>query len=159
MFNFFFPGSGKGDLGIGPILDALRTPTYRNGWGGWMPFTWNPESELIDFNKYIDGGKLTSLPIIQIILARGTDQLKDLLRITDSWDFERVIPMHLDAPVIAGPKEFKEALRWVDDGRNEVRFCDEDVAFLRSAEEGILNFSVFPTKYGVLRGRDGECGS
>ena len=158
LFNFFFPGSGKGDLGIGPIIDALRTPTYRNGWGGWMPFTWNSESELIDFKKYIDGGKLTSLPIIQIILARGTDQVKELLRITDSWDFERVIPMHLDAPVVAGPKEFKEALRWVEEGRNEVRFCDEDVAFLRSAEEGILNFSVFKTNYGVLRGRDGECG-
>jgi L-ascorbate metabolism protein UlaG (beta-lactamase superfamily) len=123
-----------------------------------MPFTWNPESEVVDFDKYIDGGKLTSLPIIQIILARGTDQIKDLLQVTDAWDFERVIPMHLDAPVVAGPKELREALKWVDVGRNLVRFCDEDVKFLRSAEEGILNFSVYKTPYGVLRGRDGDCG-
>jgi len=34
LFNFFFPGSGVGNLGPGPILQALGTPT--NKYGGWM---------------------------------------------------------------------------------------------------------------------------
>ena len=31
LFNFFFPGSGIADLGVQPILQALKTP-----WMGWM---------------------------------------------------------------------------------------------------------------------------
>ena len=42
--------------------------------------------------------------------------------------------------------------------RNEVRACDEDVQFLRKAEEGVLNFSVYRSELGTLRGATGECG-
>ena len=36
--NFFFPGSAKGDLGLGPLL---RLGKFEYGWGGWKPFVWN----------------------------------------------------------------------------------------------------------------------
>lgn len=34
LFNFFFPGSGTANLGLGPIGEALRTPLNPYGWGG-----------------------------------------------------------------------------------------------------------------------------
>lgn len=40
LFDFFFPGSGRGNLGPGPIFEALKTPNYKDGWGGWKPFSW-----------------------------------------------------------------------------------------------------------------------
>ena len=151
LFNFFFPGSGKGDLGPLPIFEALKTPQYKNGWGGWMPFTWG-DDEMKDFETFSAQGKPTVLPIIQIILSRGPDEVKRWLDVVTQWDFKSVIPAHLDAPLAIGPSEFKQPFDFVYSGKNNVRFCDEDVEFLRKAEEGPLSFSVYKSNLGVLRG-------
>lgn len=155
LFNFFFPGSGRGDLGPGPIADALTTPFYKDGWGGWKPFSWGVD-EIQDFETFSDNGKPTILPIIQIILSRGPEEVQRWLNVITKWNFKRVVPMHLDAPLAIGPNEFEDAFRFIKSGKNEVRFCDEDVEFLRKAEEGPLNFSVYKTSLGPLRGK--PCG-
>ena len=155
LFDFFFPGSGRGNLGPGPIVEALKTPTYKDGWGGWKPFSWG-DDEVRDFEKFSAGGKPTVLPIIQIILARGPEEVKRWLGVVTKWNFKRVVPMHLDAPLALNPAEFEEAFEFVQNGRNEVRFCDEDVQFLRAAENGPLNFSVYKSPLGTLRGE--PCG-
>eukprot|EP00977_Amphora_coffeiformis_P004202 scaffold875_cov185-Amphora_coffeaeformis.AAC.17 len=157
LFNFFFPGSGTADLGLGPIFKALQTPRNPYGWGGWKPFSWKDTEEL-DFARYSNDGKPTILPILQIILARGPDQVQEWLSVVTKWDFTTVVPAHLDAPLPLTPTEFAAAFAFVETGKNEVRFCDEDVAFLRAAEEGPLNFSVFDSPLGVLRGKNGKCG-
>ncbi len=151
LFNFFFPGSGKGDLGPSPIIEAFKTPQYKYGWGGWMPFTWG-EDEMKDFQTFSAEGRPTVLPIIQIILSRGPEEVRRWLKVVTAWDFKTIIPAHLDAPLAIGPSEFGQAFDFVKLGKNEVRFCDEDVEFLRKAEEGPLNFSVYKSSLGVLRG-------
>jgi hypothetical protein len=160
LFNFFFPGAGRADLGIVPILQALSTPTNPYGWGGWKPFSWDDEaSERKDFASFSANGKPTILPIIQIILARGPDALSAWVNTIRQWDFVRVIPQHLDAPLKINPKQFAKTFDFIQNpGSNAVRFCDEDVRFLRAAEEGLLSFSVYKTPYGTLRGKDGPCG-
>jgi hypothetical protein len=84
--------------------------------------------------------------------------VNEWVNVVTSWDFDTVIPAHLDAPLKVKPAEFATAFEFAKTGRNEVRFCDEDVAFLRAAEEGFLSFSVFDSPMGALRGRDGKCG-
>ncbi|EJK71110.1 hypothetical protein THAOC_07481, partial [Thalassiosira oceanica] len=158
LFNFFFPGSGRGDLGPGPILEALKTPGYKDGWGGWRPFSWG-DDEARDFETFSAGGKATVLPIIQIILSRDPGELRRWIEIVERWDFSRIVPMHLDAPLAVKPKELRSAFRFLAEGEtatNRVRFCDEDVEFLRKAEEGPLSFSVYKTPLGALRGE--PCG-
>lgn len=157
LFNFFFPGSGTGNLGLGPIVDALTTPGYKDGWGGWKPFSWK-ESEVKDFEVFSAGGKPTVLPIIQIILSRGPKEVSEWLAKVTQWKFVRVIPAHLDSPLAIGPKEFAKVFDFVKLGRNKVRFCDQDVSFLRRAEEDFIGFSVYPTKLGVLRGEPCDLG-
>ncbi len=185
MCRCFSSRSFQGDLGIGPLLKL--DGSYPYGWGGWLPFSWRG-TEGKAFETFSQGGKPTVLPIIQIILARGSDggaARQWVEKITGSggsvgsgssgssgsegggssessasgggggWNFERVVPQHLNAPLVIGPKEFREAFAFAFNGRNDVRFCDEDVKFLRSAEEGFLSFSVFDSKLGVLRGKEG----
>ena len=70
------------------------------------------------------------------------------------WDFERIVPAHFDAPIKAGPKELAAAFDFLKTGRNEVRFCDEDVAFLREALDGLPpDLALFDTPLGSLRGK------
>jgi hypothetical protein len=152
LFNFFFPGAAVADLGVKPLL-ALRP--YKYGWGGWLPFAWkSEEAELKAFEAYKNNGKPTVFPIIQIILSRGNSgqALQEWVDKVKKWKFERVVPAHLDSPIAMGPSEFVETFAFLQKGRNEVRFCDEDVFFLRKAEESFLNFSVFKSKLGTLRG-------
>ena len=75
------------------------------------------------------------------------------------WDFERVVPAHLDAPIALGPAQFAEPFDFARDGGNEVRFCDEDVALLREAEKGPLSFSVGTTALGPLTGAECALGN
>ena len=71
------------------------------------------------------------------------------------WDFEHVEPQHLNAPLSnIGPKEFAETFQFARDKVSKVRFCDEDVKFLREAEEGVLSFSVCKSELGGLRGQN-----
>ena len=108
---------------------------YKDGWGGWKPFTWG-EGELKDFETFSAQGKPTVLPIIQIILSRGPEEVQRWLDVISKWDFKQVVPAHLDAKLNIGPDEFRQAFEFTRSGKNEVRFCDEDVQFLRKAEEG-----------------------
>ena len=151
LFNFFIPGATQADIGLGPLrrLDA----SFPFGWGGWQPFTWR-ESEEASFTKYSANGKPTLLPIIQIILNRGVGDgsLRAWVKKVQRWPFERVVPAHLDAPLAIGPTQFAEPFDFARNGGNEVRFCDEDVALLREAENGPLAFSVSRTSAGPLTG-------
>ena len=156
LFNFFIPGATTADVGLAPLKRLGRFPF---GWCGWQPFTWRPADERASFDRYSGGGKLTLLPIIQIILNRGVadGSLKDWVDRVTKWNFDTVVPAHLDAPLRAGPADFAKPFDFAKDGGNVARFCDEDVALLREAERGPLSFSVAKTTTGPLTG-DPTCG-
>ncbi len=154
LFNFFIPlNSANVDLGIKPLL-ALD-PSYKYGWGGWMPFSWSPQAELESFQAYSAGGLPTVYTIVQIILSRGNSGQKTLEWVdkVKEWPFQRVIPAHLDAPLNIGPKEFSATYDFIRKGKNEVRYCNNDVRVLQEAEKGPLNFSVYKSKLGLLQGQ------
>mmetsp|Transcript_11781 Transcript_11781/g.29853 ORF Transcript_11781/g.29853 Transcript_11781/m.29853 type:complete len:468 (-) Transcript_11781:93-1496(-) len=154
LFNFFIPlNSADVDLGIKPLL-ALD-PSYEYGWGGWMPFSWNQKAELESFQAYSANGAPTVYTIVQIILSRGNSGEATLEWVdkVKQWPFKRVIPAHLDAPLNIGPKEFSTTYDFIRNGKNQVRYCNNDVKVLQKAEEGPLNFSVYPSKLGLLQGQ------
>jgi len=157
LFNFFFPGAAAVDLGAGPLLESrLFSRPYRYGWGGWQPLAWKgDDSELRSFEAYIGNGKPTVYTIVQIILARGNsgEALRQWVDTVSQWDFTKIVPAHLDAPLSVGPAQFRETFDYARKGLNEVRYCDEDVKLLRDLENGILSFSVYDSTLGPLRGR------
>ena len=154
LFNFFFPSSANVDLGLKPLLRL--DPSYKYGWGGWMPFEWiSEEKEIQTFDAYKQNGLPTIFPIVQIILSRGNSGQETLRWVNKvkQWPFTRIIPQHLNAPIAISPKEFEDVFSFINEGRNIVRFCDDDVKFLREAEEGFLNFSVYKSNLGTLQGK------
>jgi hypothetical protein len=88
LFDFFFPGSRRRDLGPGPILGALKTPTYQNDWEGWQPpLTWGPD-EVKDVETFSAAGKPT-VPF--------NEEVKWWLRVVTKWNFRRVVQYTNDA--------------------------------------------------------------
>jgi hypothetical protein len=67
------------------------------------------------------------------------------------WDFQRVIPCHLDAPVSAGPRQFRQAFSFLEKypaiGENfsEGRpLPKEDFGLLREIDELLNRGSITP---------------
>jgi len=154
--NFFMPGSLVTLDNAKWLSAAPKSPMPELGWGGVLPFTWR-ESTPRAFDAFRDDGKPVVVPIIQIIYSRAPEAASRWLDTVTSWDFERVVPAHFDAPIAAGPAELAAAFDFLKTGKNEVRFCDEDVSFLREALDGLPpNLALFDTPLGPLRGKD--CG-
>ena len=151
--NFFMPGSLVTLENDVWLAAAPKSPMPELGWGGALPFTWR-ESTHKAFEYFSADGKPVVAPIIQIILSRAPEASKAWIDTVTSWDFERVVPAHFDAPIAAGPAEFRATFDFIAKGKNEVRFCDEDVLFLREALEGLPpDLALFDTPLGSLRGR------
>ena len=97
---------------------------------------------------------------MQIILARGVGDgsLRAWVDKVTRWNFDTVVPAHLDAPLRAGPAEFAAPFDFAQNGESRTRFCDEDIALLREAEKGPLAFSVNKAAVGPLRGERCDLG-
>lgn len=150
--NFFQPGSLYALDNAEWIAAAPKTPMPELGWGGVLPFAWR-DSTPRAFDAFTAGGKPTIAPIIQVIFSRAPEAARAWADKVASWDFERVVPAHFDAPIAAGPAELKETFTFLYKGTNEVRACDEDVQFLREALDGLPpDLALFDTPLGPLRG-------
>lgn len=150
--NFFMPGSLVALPDEVWLAAAPKSPMPELGWAGVLPFTWKASTSEA-FRRFSAGGKPVVAPIIQIIMSRAPEATQRWVDTVGGWGFERVIPAHFDAPLAVGPREFKEAYSFLKKGRNEVRFCDEDVAFVRGALEGLPpDLALYPTPLGPLRG-------
>ena len=124
------------------------------------PWTWHDgNADLKNFQAISKGGAMFCPPILtKLILDRepkGTLEWVD--RVTKRFDFQRVIPCHLNNNIKAGPKEFYEAF---DPLRSDPktgniksqRALAEDLALLQKASDLLTEFGVV----GVSEVCDGE---
>jgi len=151
LANFVFPGTGIFNFKFYP-----ETPMPELGWGGASPFTWKP-SWTQSFEALSDKGKPTVSPIVQIPISLGEETTERWVDSVTQWNFERVVPAHFDAPLAIGPTEFAKVFDFIRNRRNTVRFCDEDVTWLREVFDSlppsiIALDSLNRTKFGPLRG-------
>lgn len=95
-----------------------------------------------------------------LLLSRGTFVNLRMRRLISGYahvSLLQVVPCHFDPLLKLKPAEFREAFSFVDRGDNVVRSCDEDIAFLREALDGLPpNLALFPSLLGPLRGQ--PCG-
>jgi len=118
--------------------------------GALYPWTWHDnDADLANFNVISQNGKLFCPPILtKLILDREPNKTLDWVRrITDRFDFDHIIPGHLNNYVQAGPKEFSQAFDVLRSNPNEgvvfpQRALAEDLALLQEASDLLTKFGV-----------------
>ena len=114
------------------------------------PWKWHDnDADLQNFQVISNGGKLFCPPILtKLILDREpTRTLEWVDRVSKRFDFQRIIPGHLNNNVKATPKEFREAFQVLRNNptKGQVvpqRPLPEDLALLQKASDLLTDFGV-----------------
>ena len=101
------------------FLDALKAPDKSSkNYFGLFPFQWREDWQQC-FNLLSDRGRLFVAPIIQtLILNRSPQSVLAWADAIAAWDFQRIIPCHFTAPIVAGPTEFRQAFTFLEPAKS-----------------------------------------
>jgi hypothetical protein len=93
--------------------------------------------------------------VATLVYENVPDYVNDWAQRVAKWNFNRIVPCHFDAPIKAGPKEFREAFRFLPSSRpsklggnkpsNSLKspyFNDEDMILLRGVADFLKNTGV-----------------
>jgi hypothetical protein len=62
-----------------------------------------------------------------------------------SWDFQRIIPCHLDSPIEATPTQFRQAFVFLEKTENPPQSLpEEDLEFLNELSQGLSKWGITP---------------
>ncbi|NJL45509.1 MAG: DUF4336 domain-containing protein [Leptolyngbyaceae cyanobacterium SM2_3_12] len=94
--------------------EARQAPDQsRQNYFGWYPFRWQP-GWVDSFAALHNQGRLSVAPILKtLIFNRDPNQVLQWANQVATWQFERIIPAHLEAPVMARPEQFLAAFRFL----------------------------------------------
>lgn len=116
LFAFFFQPSVLNVVKFGQsIREAFTAPDRsKQAYFGWFPFRWQPDWEK-SFTRLRGNGRLFVAPILQtLILNRAPKETLAWADRIASWDFQQIIPCHLDAPIAATPRQFRQAFSFLE---------------------------------------------
>lgn len=116
LFAMYFQPSV---LGIpdwwGVFRDTLSaSDRSKQGYFGLYPFKWSDNWQEC-FAILRGNGRLFVAPILQALIMNRSP--KDTLTWADKiaqWDFQRIIPCHFDAPILAQSQEFRQAFAFLE---------------------------------------------
>lgn len=155
LYAFYFRPSALDAVKLFPSLrDALKAPDRsRKAYWGWYPFQWKPNWEE-SFRALRGEGRLFVAPILQtLILCRSPWDVLAWANRVASWDFQRIIPGHLDAPIYATPQQFREAFAFLEHPSPQVegRFQTEplpveDFELLWQIDDTLKKVGITPTQ-------------
>jgi hypothetical protein len=153
LFAFYFRPSVLEVATTGDMLREARNAPDRSrrNYFGWYPFRWQPGWQMA-FTALRGGGRLFVAPVLQtLIFNRGSQQVLAWADEVAKWQFERIIPCHLDAPVVANPQQFRAAFRFLETqpspqlGAHDIFPLPEvDFSLLRDLEQGLTRRGVTP---------------
>jgi len=139
---------------------TLETPTLRAAWQtakeapdrskrayfGLYPFCWQ-EGWAESFTALHGSGRPFVAPVLQtLIFNRGIHEVQQWVEQVSRWQFERVIPCHLDAPIAMGTAELRAAFAAIatDDQTSDRRLPAKDFAFLEELDAGLVRRGITP---------------
>ena len=147
LFAFYFRPSTLDVADTGEMLKAARhaPDRSRRNYFGLYPFRWQAGWQQ-SFDALQGGGRLVVAPILQtLIFNRGPEEVLQWAKWIATWQFEQIIPAHLDAPVAADPQTFLEAFRFLDESCSTHANCllpTADVQLLRDIEASLVKRGV-----------------
>jgi hypothetical protein len=154
LFAFFFrPAALEPVETWQSFRDAGKAPDRsRRAYFGWFPFKWSEGWER-SYEALWGNGRLFVAPILQaLILNRAPQVTLDWATDVAGWDFDRIIPCHLDAPIAATPRQFRQAFAFLEQPDPSahppeaeiVPLPEADFALLRSIDQGLSRTRLVP---------------
>jgi Domain of unknown function (DUF4336) len=116
----------------------------RKAYFGLYPFKWRQDWQG-SFEALRGDGQLFVAPILQaLILNRAPKETIDWADTVASWEFEQVIPCHLDAPVTANGYQFRQAFRFLEQRLDGCALPEVDFQLLREIDSGLNKLGIVP---------------
>lgn len=155
LFAFYFQPSALEVVEMGQaIRNALKAPDRsRKAYFGWFPFKWKDDWKQ-SFDALRGGGRMFVAPILQtLILNRSPLDTLDWADKVASFNFHRIIPCHLDSPIEASPRQFRQAFAFLEKKPRvgEVLIKSEshplpekDFRLLRELDQNLTRFRITP---------------
>ncbi len=116
LFAFYF---SPGALEVPPWGEVLAEAAQasdrsRRNYFGLYPFRWKSGWQK-SFEALRHDGRPLVAPILQkLILNRAPQETLDWATRVASWDFNRILPCHLDAPLLADSRQFRRAFAFLE---------------------------------------------
>ncbi|MEM9908216.1 MAG: DUF4336 domain-containing protein [Cyanobacteria bacterium P01_D01_bin.44] len=122
LFAFYFRPHALRDPQWGKVLrEAIKAPNKsRQNYFGLFPFDWEPFWQQ-SFERLRGNGRLLVAPVLQaLIFNRGPQAVVAWADKISKWNFERIIPCHLDAPIRSTGDDFGQAFEFLREGNKDV---------------------------------------
>jgi len=147
LFAFFFRPSS---LDVPTLREAFKESRHAldrspRAYFGFYPFRWETDWQA-SFMALHGGGRPFVAPVLQtLIFNRDNTAMSQWIGQVSRWQFEQVIPCHLEAPIRIGPEEFCDAFTFISDGQRSDRPLPErDFEFLKELEAGLVKRGIMP---------------
>lgn len=159
LFAFYFRPSAVETIPLGQAArDARHAPDRsRKAYFGLFPFKWKKDW-LRSFEALRGGGRLLVAPILQtLILNRAPQETLDWAYHVATWDFQRIVPCHFDAPIQASPHQFRQAFTFLEQqpaipegASGSFSLPEEDFALLKEIDESLSKRGIVPPPKGKV---------
>lgn len=148
LFAFFFRPSSLDTPTLRAAFKAAKQAPDRSrrAYFGLYPFRWQGDW-MASFEALQGGGRPFVAPVLQtLIFNRGIDEVKQWVDRVSQWQFERVIPCHLAAPIDISPTEFRTAFDAVikPEQTGNSSLLAKDFTFLQELDAGLVKRGITP---------------
>ncbi|MFB2921327.1 MULTISPECIES: DUF4336 domain-containing protein [Aerosakkonema] len=155
LFAFYFQPSKLDTIALKELFGkALSAPDRsKKAYFGLFPFKWKDDWQR-SFEALFGGGRLFVAPVLQtLILNRAPKETIDWANRVASWDFQRIVPCHLDSPIETTPRQFRQAFAFLEKypsadegvlGSANQPLVENDFEFLRELEVTLNKTRITP---------------
>ena len=147
LFAFYFQPKALETIPLGQAYrDSFKAADRsKRAYFGIYPFRWKADWER-SFEALSQGGRLFVAPILQaLILNRAPQTVLTWADQVAKWDFERILPCHLDSPIVARSSQFRAAFTFLEKAANSADLLpSEDLEFLMQLNTGLTKRGITP---------------
>ncbi|GAB1544658.1 DUF4336 domain-containing protein [Scytonema sp. NUACC21] len=149
LFAIYFRPSALEMAGLLEMFgEALKAPDRSpKAYFGLFPFRWK-DNWKYSFDALRRDGRPFVAPILQtLILPQEPKQVLDWADKVATWNFQRIIPCHFDAPIPANPSQFRQAFAFLEkppsgSENSSQPLLEEDLRFIRELEAGLIERGI-----------------
>jgi hypothetical protein len=150
LFSLYFQPQSLKIANWGETMRSAVTAPNRakQDYFGIYPFRWQPEWEE-SFATLRQDGRIFVAPILQtLILNRAPQATLAWANRVAQWHFDRIVPCHFAAPIVATPQQFRAAFDFLDRSSGD----NADVRLLQQIDRQLTWWRIILPKQDVHQG-------